>query len=148
MDRFNELNIEFPDIDADTLDYLEHEVPPHKLVDEDWETGNSKRDDALLAIAVLNNKDFQPACEAGDLAAIFAIIDAEMDAHNLHTYGARKLRLRAWHDCAGLPGNGMDSSILQRVNRINPVAGLRILKLFTDVYFVLTGSRVGDKQDD
>lgn len=147
MDKFNELNIEFPDVDAGTLDYLEHEELTHKLVDEDWDVAGHNRDDALLAAAVLNNEGFQAACEAGDLAAIFAIIDAETDANNLHTYGARRLRLRAWHDCAHLPGNGMDSSILQRANRLNPYAGKRIYKLFTDSYFVLNGARVGKRED-
>ena len=30
MNRFNELNIEFPELDADTLDYIEHDELMHK----------------------------------------------------------------------------------------------------------------------
>lgn len=49
-------------------------------------------DDNLLATYVVNNPEFEAACMSGDATKILSIMDSEMQANNMVTKGARKLR--------------------------------------------------------
>lgn len=48
--------------------------------------------DSLIATHVCNNPEFESACMTGDAAKIMSIIDAEMEANNMYTPGAKKFR--------------------------------------------------------
>ena len=48
--------------------------------------------DHLLATHVATNENFTDACFAGDGAKIMAIVEAEMQKHNLFTKGSKKLQ--------------------------------------------------------
>ena len=48
--------------------------------------------DSLIATHVCNNPEFEGACMTGDAAKIMSIIDAEMEANNMYTPGAKKFR--------------------------------------------------------
>ena len=48
--------------------------------------------DHLLATHVATNENFTAACCAGDGAKIMAIVEAEMQKHNLFTNGSKKLQ--------------------------------------------------------
>jgi hypothetical protein len=48
--------------------------------------------DNLIATYICNNPGFETACLTGDATQIMAIIDAEMEANNMYTPGAKKLR--------------------------------------------------------
>lgn len=52
----------------------------------------STLDDRLLASHIADNIDFETACLTGDTRKIISIVLSEMEANNLHTKGANKLR--------------------------------------------------------
>ena len=49
-------------------------------------------EDRLLATHVAENVDFERACTLGDAEKIRAIVEFEMQEHNLFTKGSQKLR--------------------------------------------------------
>ena len=51
-----------------------------------------KVEDRLLATHISNNPEFEAACLAGDANRIIEIVNAEMEEHELHTAGAKKLK--------------------------------------------------------
>lgn len=51
-----------------------------------------KVEDRLLATYISNNPEFEVACLVGDANKILAIVDHEMEEHNLFTKGANKLK--------------------------------------------------------
>ena len=51
-----------------------------------------KIEDQLLATHISNNPEFEAACLAGDATKVLAIVDHEMEEHNLFTKGAKKLK--------------------------------------------------------
>lgn len=52
----------------------------------------SKIEDRLLATHISNNPEFEVACLTCNCEKIRAIVEAEMEEHNLYTKGSRKLR--------------------------------------------------------
>lgn len=50
-----------------------------------------KIEDKLLATHVSENQEFEIACLTGDATKIMCIIDFEIEKHDLHTKGAKKL---------------------------------------------------------
>lgn len=68
-----------------------------EMLREELATGNYLTEgiapeDSLLATHICKNPDFETACMTGDATKIMAIIDSEMEAKNLYTAGAKKLR--------------------------------------------------------
>lgn len=51
----------------------------------------TKVEDRLLATHISNNEEFQTACMSGDAVKIMAIVNSEMEKHNLFTKGSKKL---------------------------------------------------------
>lgn len=49
-------------------------------------------EDRLLATHISENKDFEFACLTGNAEKIMYIVNSEMDKHDLHTKGSKKLR--------------------------------------------------------
>lgn len=52
----------------------------------------AKIEDYLLATHITENANFENACMTGNGAQILAIVDSEMEKHNLYTNGSKKLR--------------------------------------------------------
>ena len=52
----------------------------------------TKIDSHLLAAHVANNADFEKACKSGISADIVAIIETEMEKHQLFTKGSKKFK--------------------------------------------------------
>ena len=46
----------------------------------------------LLATHISNNPEFEKACASNDPAKILAIVNSEMEKHNLYTAGSKKLK--------------------------------------------------------
>ena len=51
-----------------------------------------KVEDHLLATHISNNPEFEAACLAGDADKIIAIVNHEMEEHDLRTKGSNKLK--------------------------------------------------------
>ena len=51
-----------------------------------------KIEDRLLATHISNNPEFESACLTGNCEKIRAIVEAEMEVHNLYTKGSIKMR--------------------------------------------------------
>lgn len=56
------------------------------------ETIAAKIEDRLIATHVSNNENFEEACMNNNYKLILQIFDEEMEANNLFTKGAKKLR--------------------------------------------------------
>ena len=52
---------------------------------------NLKVENSLLATHISENPDFEIACLSGDATKILYIVDSEMNEHDLHTKGSKKL---------------------------------------------------------
>ena len=52
----------------------------------------AKIEDQLLATHITDNAEFETACLTGNAAKIMAIVEAEMEKHNLFTKGSKKLQ--------------------------------------------------------
>lgn len=53
---------------------------------------NIKAEDRLLATHIADNPEFEAACSVNDKETIMSIVNHEMEEHDLHTTGAKKLR--------------------------------------------------------
>lgn len=51
-----------------------------------------KVEDCLLATHIADNPNFETACATNDKETIMAIVNHEMEEHDLHTKGSQKLR--------------------------------------------------------
>ena len=68
------------------------EVLKEELLTKGYLTEAVTSAENLIATYICNNPEFETACLTGNATQIMSIIDAEMEANNMYTPGAKKLR--------------------------------------------------------
>ena len=68
------------------------EVLKEELLTGSYLTEGVTSAENLIATYICNNPEFETACLTGNATQIMSIIDAEMEANNMYTPGAKKLR--------------------------------------------------------
>ena len=68
------------------------EVLKEELLTGNYLTEAVTSADNLIATYICKNPEFETACKDGNATQIMSIIDAEMEANNMYTPGAKKLR--------------------------------------------------------